>query len=894
MWRQITLAACASGLLIAADADFFETRVRPVLAKNCYSCHTGSRLGGLQLDSREGLLKGGNSGPAIVPGDPEKSLLMQAVLRVHEKFKMPPQGPLEPTEVAGLKAWIKSGAEWPVAPEPAVPVDASVYTIRPEQRAFWAFQPVKKQPPPAVKNVAWPKSTIDRFVLAALEQRDLSPVGPAEKRDLLRRATFDLTGLPPAPEEVDAFLADPSPGSFAKVVDRLLASAHYGERWGRYWLDLARYSDGDLGASKDTPYANAYRYRDWVINAFNADLPYDVFVKAQIAADLMDPKDGPNQVPKHLAALGFHALGHGADDQVDVSTRVFLGLTVGCAKCHDHKYDPIPTKDYYSLRGVFKSSEVREYPLASEAEVNAYKAIQKQIEEKKFEIEDFVKKHGDEVSDVLATKTASYLLAAWNGDPADKSGLDAETLQRWQSYLKDPRKDHPFLKPWLDLMERRARGETVPMDQVRKTAEDFQTFVLAMNAEKKGMDDRNYVAMGGAKGVRDERTRQYTNLESLEIVKYYLWRDLASDPYKKDFVDFKGGVYHHGAKQIDRFLPPLLQEHLAALRADQDRLQKSLPKQYPFLHAVRDSAKPANGKVEIRGEPANLGEEAPRRFLAILSPGEPAPFTKGSGRLELAEAIASPDNPLTARVMVNRVWQLHFGEGIVRTTANFGLIGDRPTHPELLDYLSARFIESGWSVKALHREIMLSSTYGLSTRHSEKNYAVDAANRYLWRANLRPRLDAEALRDSLLAVAGTLDRTVGGEPVPFDDKNRRRSVYGLVSRTNPDETLALFDFPNPNNTSEQRMVTVGPMQRLFFLNSSFVAQQSRMLAEKMTAERLRGDDKAGIREAYRLLFSRDPLDSEVTIGLEFLQKSGGSWPQYAQALLSSSEFSSVN
>ncbi len=888
MWRQIASTVCTSGLLLAADADFFETRVRPVLAKNCYSCHTGSRLGGLQLDSGEGILKGGNSGPAIVPGDPEKSLLIQAVLRVHEKFKMPPQGPLEPAEVAGLRTWIQSGAVWPAASGPPVPASTGEYLIRPEQRAFWAFQPVKKLPSPAVKNAMWPRNNIDRFILAALEQRGLSPVAQAGKRDLLRRATFDLTGLPASPEEVDAFIGDSSSGAFAKVVDRLLASPHYGERWGRYWLDLARYSDGDLGASKDTPYANAFRYRDWVINAFNTDLPYDVFVKAQIAADLMGPKDA-KQTPSHLAALGFHALGHGPDDQVDVSTRVFLGLTVGCAKCHDHKYDPIPTRDYYSLRGIFKSSEVREYPLAPEAEVSAYKAIQKQIEEKKFEIDDFVKKHGDEVSDVLATKTASYLLAAWNGTLAESAGLDAETLERWQSYLKDPRKEHPYLKPWFDLMDRRARGENVPLDQVRKTAADFQSFVLAMNAEKKGMDDRNYVAMGGAKGVRDERTRQYTNLESLEIVKYYLWRDLASDPYKKDFVDFKGGVYHYGAKQIDRFLPPLLREHLTSLRTERERVEKSLPKQYAFMHAVRDSAKPGNVKVEIRGEPANPGEEAPRRFLAILSQGEPPPFTQGSGRLELAEAIASAANPLTARVMANRIWQLHFGDGIVRTTANFGQIGDRPSHPELLDYLATRFVESGWSVKALHREIMLSSTYQLSTRHSEKNYAADAANRYLWRANLRPRLDAEALRDSLLAVAGTLDRTVGGAPVPFDDANRRRSVYGLVSRTTPDETLALFDFPNPNNTSEQRSVTAGPMQRLFFLNSSFVTKQSRLLAE-----RLRGDDRSRIREAYRLLYARTPLEPEVQYGLEFLQRSGGSWAQYAQALLSSSEFSSVN
>jgi mono/diheme cytochrome c family protein len=887
--------ACAA-LLHAGDPDaaFFATRIRPLLAHNCFACHTDSRLGGLRLDSRASMLQGGKSGPAIQPNNPDESLLIQAVSHSHARLKMPPTGKLKDEEIADLRSWIKSGAVWPETPAPS---PSPAYVITAEQRAFWAFQPVHKPALPDVKNEAWVKSPIDRFILAKLEQNGLRPAGPAKKQALIRRATFDLIGLPPTPEEVDAFVSDSSRDAFARVVDRLLASPHYGERWGRYWLDLARYADGALGASKDTPFANAYRYRDWVIQALNADMPYDVFVKAQLAADLLDSADREKLLP----ALGFLALGGGADERVDVTTKTFLGLTVGCAQCHNHKYDPIPTKDFYSLLGVFRSSQNDEIPLTTKDAVEAWKKHKKKVDDLQEAIDDFIKKQSAELSEMLAAKTARYMIAAWQGAPAE-GDLNAEILGRWVRYLKNPDKEHPYLKLWFTVTAAKPA-----LADVTKAAEDFQKLVVAMFAEKREIDDRNYVKLGGAKGAKDERTRQYTNLESLEIEKYYLWRDLASDPFMRNGVLFPGGIYYYGlpsslkkdfdtrggeappVRDIDDWLGREWKGHLDRMRAELAELKTTLPPQYPFLHGIRDSAKPANARVAIRGDQDNLGEEAPRRFLQILCSGEPKPFTKGSGRLELAAAIATADNPLTARVMVNRVWQLHFGKGIVRSPSNLGQLGERPTHPELLDYLAARFVAEGWSFKKLHREMMLSSVYMLGADHAAENYAKDPDNRLLWRFNLRQRLDVEALRDSLLAVAGTLDMSAGGPPKPIGAKNHRRTVYAYIGRTKPDAMLTLFDFPNPNNTSEQRTVTAGPLQRLFFMNSDFVRAQAQALAG-----RLQGSDPKKIGRAYRLLFARRPTEQEVADGLAFLKKGGEAWVQYTQVLLSSSEFSAVN
>jgi mono/diheme cytochrome c family protein len=835
MIQRWTVLALFGLVAAGKDAVFFETRIRPLLAKHCFSCHGQTEMAGLRLDSRERLLRGGKSGPAVVPGKADSSLLVQAVEHRHSRLQMPPGRKLGDRDLADLRDWVEAGAIWPEERSEG-------------GKALWSLRPVRK---PA-------GASIDEFVLAKLKAEGLDQGPVADKRTLIRRATFDLTGLPPTPAEIKAFLADESAAAFATVVDRLLASPRYGERWARHWLDVARYSDGAQGARDDDPYPNAFRYRDWVVKALNDDLPYDEFVRAQIAADLL-----PGQ--KHLAALGFQTIGESDNDRVDVTTRAFLGFTVGCAQCHNHKFDPIPTMDYYSLLGVFKSSKVDEHPLVDAAVVKKYKDAKKALAAKQEELNLFLDGQTKLVVDVLASRTADYLMAAWTGKGGED--LDAETLGRWAKFLAEPKKDHPFFKPWFG-------------HESREAALEMQAAVREMIAEKKALDDRNYVKLGGIEGMKDTEKVIGTLVDALPIERFYFWRDMASRPYKVEDLNFGGGVYYYGPKDVARFLAPRWKTYLEGLRAEVKHLEKAVPPAYPFLHILRDSDKPANTKIAIRGNPENLGEEAPRRFLSALCDGEPEPFTQGSGRLELANAIASPNNPLTARVIVNRLWAGHFGEGLVRTTSNFGQLGERPTHPELLDYLATRLVESGWSLKAMHREMMLSKTYQLSSDATK-----DRDNRLLWRANVRERLDAEALRDSILAVAGTLDLTIGGAPKPLSDSFTRRALYATVSRSKPDRTMALFDFPDPNASSEQRIVTVGPMQRLFFMNSPFVAAQAKALGTRLAA--------IGIEGAYELLYGRPATAEEVQLGQKFLGGDSTKWPRYAQVLLSAAEFSAV-
>jgi hypothetical protein len=723
----------------------------------------------------------------------------------------------------------------------------------------------------------WPRNDIDRFILAKLEAANLKPARPADKRTWIRRLTLDLIGLPPEPEEVEAFVNDNSPTAREKVVDRLLASPHYGERWGRHWLDLARYSDGELAADKDTPLKNAWRYRDWVVDAFNKDLPYSTFVKAQIAADLLP------ELKDHIAGLGFQAIGAGANDQLDVTTKVFLGLTVGCAQCHDHKYDPIPTKDYYSLLGIFRSTEKTEYPLVPRAEVEAYKAQEKKIDALKEVLNDYLADQTKQLTDLLARDTARYMMAAWK-DVGEEPGLDAETLSRWKKYLSDKNKEHPYLKPWYDLLA----SEPTEV-QALAEAQRYQQFILDLLEEAKEIDDKNYVAFGGKKGLKDERTRQYTNIVSLPVLKFYQWREIANGPYNIDGFRAPAGVLYYGAKEIDRFLGGIAKAYVEKLRGEIAELKKDLPPLYPFLHALKDSEKPADVRIAVRGDPNTPGEVAPRRFLQVLCDGEPALYLKGSGRAQLAEAIASEKNPLTARVIVNRIWQFHFGKGLVRTPSNFGRMGERATHPELLDYLAADFIKNGQSIKKLHRTIVLSSTYGQATASSPE---ADPDNKLLSHFELKHRLEMEAVRDSLLAVSGKLDRSIGGVSTPATNDNFRRSLYLTVSRTRLDPGMALFDFPDANTSVDERTITAGPLQALYWLNSEFVASQAKALSERLLRDA--GDTEQRIRRAYQLLYARPPDSAEVRIGVKSVTAGGDGWTRYLQALLSAAEFWSVN
>ncbi len=795
-------------------AEFFETKVRPVLAERCFSCHTQTKLGGLEMVSQASLAK------VVKPGKPEESLLLARV----RSGQMPPAGgKLSEIQIAALETWIRDGAVWPEAPAVAKSKD---YLIRPEQRAYWAFQPVRKA-----------SGSIDSVLQAAWKAKGITPAGPASRRTILRRATLDLTGLPPTFEEAEAFVSDKSPQAWAKVIDRLLASPRYGERWGRIWLDVARYSDDKLNSTMDEPQPNAFRYRDWVIEAFNKDMPYDLFVKAQLAADHL--KD-----PALLPGLGLYGLNpEFQDDRVDVTTRGFLGLTVACAQCHDHKFDPIPTKDYYSILGIFNSSKYKEYPLADPATVAKYETAEKALKRAKDDRDEFVKKQSEQVMDLLAAKADRYMLAAIGKGKLD--GLDGETVERFRAYL--------------------ARTDREAIQVKTDDPAQFRNVLVAVLREKRAVDEKNLIRLGGSNKRGDLAG---ADLVSLSKDEFYLYRD---------FFGAKG-VFFYGDGKGDRWLQGPYHEHLDFLRQIIMAAEKALPERYPFLHALTDAEKPRNEKVHLRGNRATLGEEAPRGWLAILSkPEQPELFSQGSGRLELAERIASKANPLTARVMANRIWQGHFGEGIVRTASNFGVLGERPSSLELLDHLAARFMDANWSVKALHREILLSNVYQMAATPVAASEKVDAENRLFWHYPKR-RLDAEEIRDSVLAVSGQLDLKAGGKAVKLDEAtNTRRTVYGFISRRRTDTMLNLFDFPNPNNTSERRIETNVPLQRLFLLNSPLMMKASAAIP---------GPDPA---EAYRRIFARVPEKAEAQLAREYLAQ-GNVWAEYVQVLLSSNEF----
>ena len=853
-----TIAPSFAQQSTAANEEFFEMRIRPLFANNCYACHTDEHMGGLQLDTSEHALKGGKSGAVIIPGDPANSLMVKALHYTDARLKMPPTGRLKDSQIADVETWIKNGAVWPQTSKAAAPAPHSApYTITPEQRAFWAFLPIANPTPPAVHDKKWARTEIDRFLLAKLEAQNLKPVAPASKRTLLRRATYDLTGLPPTTAELTAFEHDNSPNAFAKVVDRLLESPRYGEKWGRFWLDIARYSDDRLNSERDDPYENSFRYRDWVIQAVQQDMSFNLFVKAQIAGDLLP------QHELYEAGLGFYSLSpEFQDERVDATTRGFMALTVACATCHNHKYDPIPTQDFYSLLGIFNNTELHESPLAPKEEVERYEAQKKKLDTQETEIKEFVGRQSNELAEILAQNTAAYMLA---DGKVENPALDKETLTRLTKYLTAGNHKHPYLKAW-------------EKDKSPQAAHEFQTLLLDVNKEKKHIDDENHIRLGlnpSRENLSD------ANLVSMPRDKYVLWEDFFGDK----------GVFHYGDGAIDRFLTGVWKNHLDALHAQQAELKKELPPHYAYLQTIADKKKLDEARVWLRGNKDSPGEPAPPHFLSILSQGPPARFTHGNGRLDLAESIVDPKNPLTARVIVNRIWQQHFGQGIVRTPSNFGKQGDTPSHPELLDYLATRFIEEGWSLKKLHREMMLTSAYALSTETDGTNYAADPENRLLWRANLR-RLDIESIRDSLLFVAGDLDLKAGGPATAFGPENHRRTVYGFVSRRRLDPVLALFDFPNPIATSEQRLPTLVPLQKLFFMNSDFVMEQSKALAKKLLETP--GDDSTRITSAYRLLFQREPSPGERKLALDFLHSSQNAWPQYTQVLLSSNEFSYLN
>jgi hypothetical protein len=930
MMRCLALAFALSWTLHGQPTapDYFELKIRPLLATNCYSCHTESALGGLRLDSREAMLKGGKRGPSLVPGDPDKSILIQAVRQTDPKLKMPMGSKLKDSEVADLTAWVKAGAVWPQSSAPLATKTDGKYVIAPERRAFWSLLPLKDpQPPPPVKDTRWPKSPIDKFVLARLEKDGMKPVRPANKHDLLRRATLDLTGLPPTPEEIAAFDKDASPDAFAKVVDRLLASPHYGERWGREWLDVARFGEDDYRSLNPFPrgyfpYANAYLYRDWVIQAFNDDLPYDQFVKAQLAGDLLDEKVRY----KYLPATGFLGLGpwyfdNGAvevtraderHDRVDVVTRGFLGLTVACARCHDHKYDPIPQTDYYSLAGVFKNTAYHEYPLAPKAVVEEHLKIEAQVEKKQKVLEEMQTALSASLSESLAFQTANYLEAVYEvaGQKKEKDAvvearkLDYELLDRWIAYIGKTTDKYHEKDAFQALMKKAvpapasseggrggggAKKSTVS-PEVKKAAEEFQANVVKVLLARKELEDENQVITaksleGTQKKKRANKPNEFiTNddfcpgcglrLKNMAEQESNFWTEMFqrelrdSDDPTVDAANGakapKPGVLLFRGWGLESRVGPEAQARMASIKADVEAAKKKLDPSYPYIHGVEDLEKPSDLELALRGNPNTLGDKVPRHFLSVLSKDDPQPFKQGSGRLELAEDILK--QPIAMRVIVNRVWKGHFGTGIVDTPSNFGIGGERPTNPDLLDYLATQFLKDGMSMKKLHRAIMLSATYQLSADNDQANFAKDSGDRLYWRVE-RKRMDAEQIRDAVLMVAGNLDDSLGGPSQDLSPAFTRRTVYGKVSRYKLDEYLQLFDFPSPNISAEKRFTTTVPLQRLFLMNSDFMQVESEELAKRVAAE---PDNRARIRKVYLLAYGRDPSEEEIKLGLDYL------------------------
>lgn len=773
------------------ELDFFEKKIRPVLVRNCYECHSGDAKkakGGFLVDTRPGLRKGGESGPAVVPGHPDDSLLIEAVR--YDGLEMPPAGKLPDEVIDDLVKWVEMGA-----PDPRVPRPGRKGLNLTEARKWWSFQKPKTSPPPAVKDASWPRGDIDRFLLAALEKAGLKPVADADRETLLRRVTFDLTGLPPRPEEIDAFLRGPSESAYAAVVDKLLESPRFGEKWGRHWLDVARYGES-AGKDRNVPFKYAWRYRDYVIDSFNADKPYDRFLVEQLAGDLLPAKTAAERNTLAIAT-GFLAIGPKGlneknaeqyrmdvvDDQIDATTRGMLALTVACARCHDHKFDPIPTTDYYALAGIFRSTDTLAGVVPN--------------------------KNKDFVNDQALLTLADPSLP----DRAATAQSRKEAAQRAE--------------------QARLQAELKTLREQVKTLA-----AVAKKLPKKGKRKAGFAA-GARAQVKLARGRINEIQSRLE--------------------ELNGAADATGEKAM----------------------------------GVRDAATPENCRVLNRGEVKDPGPAVTRGVVTVLrTPQATGMNPAHSGRLEMARWIASTDNPLTARVMVNRVWQHLFGNGLVPTTDNFGALGDEPSHPELLDTLAVQFMQEKWSVKRLIRSLVLSRAYCLSSTHDEKSFEVDPSNRLLWRMERR-RLDAEEIRDAMLAASGQLDLgRPQGSPVmtmngngkketvkeAFQELVSHRAVYLPIYRGNLPEALSVFDMADPSLIVGQREVTTVATQALFLMNSPLVLKQSvemarRLLAEKDLSESTRID------LAYRLTFGRLPTSGEKSRIDKFLREYRLSWAQ---------------
>ena len=935
----LVLTVQLGGWMWAADSsvgfEFFERKIRPLLTENCYECHGPENKvkGGLRLDSREGWVKGGESGPALVPGEMEKSRLITAVRYRDKEFQMPPKRRLSDAQIADLEQWVKMGAPDPRTALAPATIKKTGMSLD-EGRKFWAYQPVKSVVPSSVTNVNWPRNDIDRFILARIEANNLKPTIDADRVTLVRRIYYDLLGLPPTPAQIDEFANANSPDAYTRLVDRLLASPQFGERWGRHWLDVARFAESMT--LRGFIFKEAWRYRDYVIESFNNDRPFNQFLREQIAGDLLPSASLENQ-RRQVVATTFLALGNYnleeqdkkqlvmdvVDEQIDVISKALLGQTVSCARCHDHKFDPIPTRDYYALAGILKSTRTLDHSNVSKwlemplpgtaAEEALFKkhekaagVLQAQIKAAK-EAKTLVSKiekpsrlaisslPGIVVDDAKAKRVGEWTASQFSGHFVGDGYLhDANTDKGNKSLTFLPE------LPRAGLYEVRFaytagtnRAENVPVTVFSADGEK----TLHVNERQAPVIDAHFISLGqfrfelngqGFVIIGNEDTKGHVTADAVQFIP----------------VEKAEAVPPPGAPPIAA-PSKIPADDIKRLEAELKELNERGPAR-PMYMTVREESDINDTQIHVRGSVHNLGDKVPRGFLQIAShSAAPTLPVSQSGRLELANWISSESNPLTARVFANRAWHWLHGSGLVRTTDNFGTTGERPSHPELIDYLAARFVKEGWSVKKLVREIVLSRTYQLASVATAAQNKSDPENRFYSHANRR-RLDAEQLRDTLLMAGGRLDLAIGGATIKpntaadyaYKHTDTRRSVYTPVLRNSLPELFEVFDFADPSTVTGRRNTSTVAPQALYLLNHPFVHEQSLATAQLLLSQKTLADDIQRINHAYRLSLGRLPTGAERQIALKHLAASAvnptAAWTQLIQALFASPDFRYVN
>lgn len=960
---NVSPALCAAATDAALPSDqieFFEKKIRPVLADHCYKCHSAGAeriKGGLLLDSREGWMKGGDSGPALVPGKPAESLLIKAVRYTDQDLQMPPKEKLSDQQIKDFESWVSMGAPDPRRVEHKSAASAKQTGLSIEEgKQFWAFVPPKKSSPPKVKHAGWAHGAIDQFILAGLEEKNLTPVADADRATLIRRAYYDLIGLPPTPEQIDAFIKDTQPDAFARVVDQLLASPHFGERWGRHWLDVARFAESS-GGGRTLLFKDAWRYRDYVIETFNLDVPYNRFIVEQIAGDLLQTGTVAER-QRQLVATAFLALGPTnyeeqdkaalrmdvVDEQLDTLGKAVMGMTIGCARCHDHKFDPIPTRDYYALAGILRSTRTLhnytdnvarwvDTPLPMDAEKEAlFKAHEAKVKTLEAQIKvakaalpkdsstvaELATKPGKPVAvadlpGIVVDDSKAKRIGAWKHSQYSKSYigdgyLHDENANKGEKTLTFVPEIHRAGKYEVRLayVSSSNRANRVPVTVFHANGEQ----TILVNEQQTPPVDGRFISLGQ---FNFEKNGEGYVLVSNHDTQGHVIADAVQFIPIDEVAVAETGSRAAGQGASEAAVVKKLETELKELNDNGP--------QRPVTMSVKEEDETGDYHVCIRGSIRNPGEKVPRGFLTVATTGDaPVIPEKESGRRQLAEWLSSDTNPLTARVMANRVWYWLLGEGLVATVDNFGTTGEKPSHPELLDHLAVNFMKQGWSVKRLIKQIMLSRTYQLSSVGDSTALTVDPQNRLLWRMNRR-RLDAEAIRDTILFVSGELHRDVGGPNIAgakainandagagnieygYKFADTRRSVYTPAFRNVRLELFEAFDFADINQVMGRRNNSTVAPQALYLLNHPFVMEQARLAAAR-SLEAPDLTDEARIDRTYRTALGRLPTDNEKKLALGFLAAPAGegdlkarqieAWAQFYQVIFSTVDFRYLN